>query len=69
MKLPRGNCPVCGADVALRAGGEMREHPDHRHHLYGTGRNDEVPKCSGSGHDLAGLHLSPALVARLKAQR
>lgn len=24
--LPRGTCPACGADVALRKGGQVREH-------------------------------------------
>lgn len=47
--LPRAECPVCHGDVALRKGGELREHPDHRHELYGTGRGEEVPKCPGSG--------------------
>lgn len=26
MKLPRGQCPVCRQDVAVRRGGEIREH-------------------------------------------
>lgn len=46
--LPRGKCPVCRADVALRKGGVLREHPDHRHELYATGQNDRVPTCEGS---------------------
>jgi hypothetical protein len=25
-RLPRGQCPRCGRDVALRRGGELREH-------------------------------------------
>ena len=25
-RLPRGKCPVCGGDVALRKGGLVREH-------------------------------------------
>lgn len=45
--LPRARCPVCGADVALRVGGRVREHKDHRHELYATGRNSEVPTCEG----------------------
>jgi endogenous inhibitor of DNA gyrase (YacG/DUF329 family) len=48
-RLPRGTCPVCKAGVALRKGALLREHPDHRHSLYGTGRGDEVPKCPASG--------------------
>jgi competence CoiA-like predicted nuclease len=28
--LPRGRCPVCGADVALRKGGKVREHYVYR---------------------------------------
>lgn len=47
--LPRGRCPVCGADVALRKGSLVREHKDQRHPLYKTGRNNEVPTCAGSG--------------------
>lgn len=47
--LPRGLCPECRAEVALRKGGWVREHKDRRHELYGTGRNDEVPTCQGSG--------------------
>jgi len=35
--LPRGRCPVCGGDVALRVGGLVREH----YHDAGL--------CSGSG--------------------
>lgn len=26
VRLPRGRCPICGADVALRKGGLVREH-------------------------------------------
>lgn len=55
-RLPRAACPVCGGDVALRAGGELREHPDHRHELYsvpGACREGRVPKCTGGGLTLA----------------
>jgi hypothetical protein len=31
--LPRGRCPVCGADVALRKGGLVREHRVYRPQL------------------------------------
>jgi hypothetical protein len=51
-RLPRTQCPVCGGQVAVRSGGELREHPDHRHPLYGVGgavREGRVPKCPGSG--------------------
>lgn len=37
--LPRGTCPECGADVALRKGGQLREHR----------RKGKVSMCSGSG--------------------
>lgn len=50
--LPRGTCPVCRADVALRRGSLVREHKDQRHDLYATGRNDEVPTCAGSGREI-----------------
>lgn len=52
MRLPRQRCPVCRADVAVRAGGELREHPDHRHEMYGVAgavRRGEVPMCPASG--------------------
>ncbi len=49
--LPRGRCPVCGSDVALRRGGLIREHrvylpqreQDPTTHLGRTG------VCPGSG--------------------
>jgi hypothetical protein len=50
--LPRGVCPVCKAEVAVRRGGQLREHPDHRHPKYGVAgavRAGEVPVCAGSG--------------------
>jgi hypothetical protein len=50
--LPRGTCPACGADVALRRDGIVREHPDHRHPMYGVAgavRDGQVPVCEGSG--------------------
>lgn len=47
--LPRGRCPVCRAEVAVRKGSLVREHKDQRDALYATGRNDEVPTCEGSG--------------------
>jgi hypothetical protein len=50
--LPRGTCPVCKAEVAVRRGGQLREHPDHRHPKYGAAgavRAGEVPVCPGSG--------------------
>jgi hypothetical protein len=55
-RLPRQECPVCHADVAVRRGGELREHPDHRHPKYGAAgavRKGEVPKCPGSGRTFA----------------
>lgn len=39
--LPRGKCSVCPADVAVRRGGEVREHNDKRIGAKGT--------CAGSG--------------------
>lgn len=47
--LPRAQCPVCHGQVAVRRGGQLREHQDHRHELYGVGRGAVVPKCPGSG--------------------
>lgn len=29
-RLPRATCPTCGVDVALRRGGQLREHRDER---------------------------------------
>lgn len=40
--LPRGSCPDCGKDVALRRGELVREHEDRR-------RPGSGLKCSGSG--------------------
>jgi hypothetical protein len=51
-RLPRARCPVCGGSVALRRGQLLREHPDHRHPLYGVGgavRGGKVPLCMASG--------------------
>jgi hypothetical protein len=58
--LPRAECPECHGDVALRKGGELREHPDHRHDLYsvpGAVRDGKVPGCPWSGRK-PGDHLS-----------
>lgn len=45
--LPRAKCPTCNTDVALRNGGEFREHrPSGKSHL---------PKCPASGKTLAAL--------------
>lgn len=41
--LPRGKCPDCHRDVAVRAGGEAREHQVYNRT---TGRYE---KCGGSG--------------------
>jgi ParB family chromosome partitioning protein len=48
----RARCPVCRGDVAVRRTGEIREHPDHRHSMYGVPgavRDGLVPVCAGSG--------------------
>lgn len=52
--LPRGRCPYCGTDVALRKGSLIREHKDHRHPLHKIGEIDRVPACPGSGR-VAGI--------------
>lgn len=46
MKAPRGVCPVCAKDVALRRGGLIREHsaPDA----------NKATVCPGSGWEAAG---------------
>jgi hypothetical protein len=50
--LTRAICPACGGWVAVRRGGELREHPDHKHPMYnvpGAWRAGRVPVCAGSG--------------------
>lgn len=49
--LPRGRCPVCTKDVALRVGGQIREH-----YVYRAQRDQDpttplgrVRVCKGSG--------------------
>ena len=64
--LPRAACLICGAEVALRKGSLFREHKDRRHELYGTGQNDRVPVCLGSG--LKALPLLPPFPG-VKAKR
>lgn len=45
--LPRGTCPTCSADVALRTGGQLREHrADH-------GDVAVSPLCPASGLTIA----------------
>lgn len=49
---PRATCPACHANVAVRRGGELREHPDHRHEMYsvpGAVRDGTVPVCPAAG--------------------
>lgn len=41
LRLPRGRCPSCGRDVALRKGGELREH--------GVREGRNAPVCVSSG--------------------
>jgi hypothetical protein len=56
--LPRGNCPVCGEDVALRNGALVREHRTavaawgdaHR----SRDRSSKPFVCLGSGQKAAG---------------
>lgn len=43
MNLERGRCPVCGRDVAIRRGGEVREHVPP----------SDTRKCKGSGKKAA----------------
>ena len=43
-KLPRARCPKCGREVALRKGGELREH------RIGKGQNRYHPLCVASGY-------------------
>lgn len=43
-ELPRGTCPVCGRDVALRAGGALREHRTRKNK-----NGPPAPACAGSG--------------------
>ncbi len=58
-KLPRARCPICRGDIALRNGNMLREHPDHRHHMYGVAgavRAGLVPLCDGSGQTILPLN-------------
>lgn len=48
--LPRGICPVCGADVAVRRNGEIRQHD--RWETFATGTDldgHRRARCPGSG--------------------
>lgn len=48
--LPRATCPVCGGDVALRVGGELREHRDAREVARArAGAVGSPSLCRGSG--------------------
>lgn len=61
-RLPRATCPSCGRDVALRRGGELREHV--------RDPNDELApgvKCPGSGHTIA--YVERAIDAELEGLR
>lgn len=51
MKLPRAKCPTCGGVVAVRKAGELREHFQKNHAMFGTGtaKQGTVPICAGSG--------------------
>ena len=51
--------PICGGNVALRSGGELREHLDHRHHLRHRARGRSAG-CQASGSTLAQLTSLPA---------
>lgn len=44
--LPRGTCPVCGGEVALRRDGATREHRDRRVDRFA---HRPPPTCPGSG--------------------
>jgi hypothetical protein len=52
--LPRGRCPVCGDNVAVRVNGEIREHRRHR----------DVPACEGSGQLALEVGAGPAIRMR-----
>ena len=49
--LPRGTCPECGADVALRKGGKAREHRVYRPQAEQdtTTHLGRTTVCKGSG--------------------
>ncbi len=49
--LPRGRCPVCDQDVALRKGGQLREHYVYRPQAEQdpTTPLGRVRTCEGSG--------------------
>jgi len=70
--LSRAICAVCHGDVALRNGGVLREHPDHRHELYGVPgavRAGYVPTCAASGLQVAasGVPLNGPYSAQAKS--
>lgn len=51
--LPRGICPVCGADVAVRRNGETRQHD--RWETFATGAGLDArrrARCPGSGQPI-----------------
>lgn len=47
--LPRGTCPACGAEVALRKGGLVREHRELVERLMASVDRRKAQVCSGSG--------------------
>ncbi len=71
MKLPRAECPVCHASVATRRRGELHEHHDHRHALYGVPgacHDGRVPYCPASGYSRETLKFA-RIEGRLVGQR
>lgn len=51
-RLPRAVCPACAAEVALRTGGQLREHKAAQEQT-DLGEPSEFGKCPASGLTVA----------------
>lgn len=58
---PRATCPRCGRDVALRIGGELRE---HRARAFVNGQSRPSPLCTASGLTPVAVRNVDAMAAR-----
>ncbi len=62
--LPRGRCPVCGREVALRVNGTVREHWPPAAVAGGPRALSSVVPCDGSGMPAAEVHEARRQFAR-----